>query len=155
MDLGSGGGLPGLVLAVDHPGVRWVFIEARQQRAAFLDWAVSQLGLEGRVEVVAERAETLGRQDRYRETAQVITARSFGSPAVTAECGAPLLRSGGVLVVSEPPASIGDRWPSSHLEALGLRPVGVTGGIMTLEKVGPTDLRFPRRPGIPTKRPLF
>ena len=155
VDLGSGGGLPGLVLAVDHPAVHWVFVEARQQRADFLGWAVGELGLEGQVEVVAERAETLGREGQYRGSAQVVTARSFGSPAVTAECGAPLLRTGGVLVVSEPPASTGDRWPACHLETLGLNPVGVTGGIMTLEKVSPTDSRYPRRPGIPAKRPLF
>jgi 16S rRNA (guanine527-N7)-methyltransferase len=90
-----------------------------------------------------------------------VVARSFGSPAVTAECAAPFLEVGGILVVSEPPdrgASV--RWPVEGLADLGLAPVASGGhrgrfGYQVVEKQVPTPDRFPRRTGIPAKRPLF
>jgi hypothetical protein len=90
-----------------------------------------------------------------------VTARSFGAPAVVAECGAPFLTIGGIMVVSEPPGDReGQRWPSEDLASLGLQPSTRTRfndsyGYQVLVKVAETADRFPRRVGIPTKRPLF
>jgi 16S rRNA (guanine527-N7)-methyltransferase len=111
-----------------------------------------------RVEVVHGRAEDVGRDPRRRQTADVVTARSFGPPAVTAECAAPLLRVGGRLLVSEPPDAT-DRWPESDLAALGLVPgePGAVHGFAFVQLVQgkPCPGRDPRRAGVPERSPLF
>jgi 16S rRNA (guanine527-N7)-methyltransferase len=100
LELGSGGGLPGLVLAVEDQELRLVLVDSARRSADFLRWAVEELQLSARVEVVNVRAEQLGRDENYRGGFAAVVARSFGPPAVTAECAAPLLRVGGRLVVS-------------------------------------------------------
>src|SRR5581483_4448045 len=98
----SGGGLPGLPLALAQPSRAWVLLECVTTRARFLAQAVITLGLTERVAVVAERAEDAGRGP-LRGGFDAVIARSFGAPAVTAECAAPFLEAGGVLVVASPP----------------------------------------------------
>lgn len=155
IDLGTGGGVPGLVLAVALPWIRWVLVDSMQRRSTILDEAVVQLGMSDRVTVRCCRAEDLGREPEIRHRADLVVARSFGPPAVTAECAGPLLRLGGRLLVSEPPDSGGQRWPAGPLQELGIEPVGVERGIMVLAKVADTPDRYPRRVGVPSKRPLF
>ena len=158
-DLGSGGGVPALVLAVRFPETAWVLVEAAARRAAFLREAVEQLGLGARAAVVEDRAEAVGREPRYRGTFDVVTARGFGPPAVVAECAAPLLRVGGRLTVSEPPGGAPARWPAAELAVLGLAPaasVEAAGATyQVLRQVEACPPRWPRRVGIPAKRPLF
>lgn len=156
VDLGSGGGVPGLVLAAAMPRTRWLLVDAMVKRTAFLAAAVEELGWSDRVEVATARAEVLARA--HRGAADVVVARGFGSPAATAECAAPFLRLGGSVVVSEPPASTGDRWPPDGLDLLGLALDLVTSGppaFVRLVAVGPCPARYPRRVGLPAKRPLF
>jgi 16S rRNA (guanine527-N7)-methyltransferase len=124
LDLGSGGGLPGLVLARAEPTTAWLLLDSGQRRASFLAWAIEQLHLGDRVGAVRQRAEEAGRDDAYRGGMSWVFARSFGPPAVTAECGAPLLRPGGVLVVAEPPELDPGRWPADGMGVLGLEQVG-------------------------------
>ena len=188
VDLGTGGGVPGLVvacrlaatlaaarpqaatgredLAATSPpaaeGAHLWLVEASESKAAFLADAVSQLGLSGHVSVIRARAEALGRDAAFRGAVDVVTARAFGKPAVTAECAAPLLAPGGVLVVSEPPpdgGSLASRWPPAGLSELGLgeprfRQVGSYGFVL-LPRQRQCPARFPRRVGVPAKRPLF
>ena len=155
-DLGTGGGLPGLVLAVQRPEVHWTFVESSQTRAQFLTHAVARLGLE--VDVLADRVEQLGR-GAGRETFDVVTARSFGLPAVVAECAAPLLVLGGVLVVSEPPeGEVIVRWPEAQLAELGLGAAELVAGpprLARITRVGPCPPDVPRKVGRPAKRPRF
>lgn len=158
-DLGSGGGVPGLPLALWLPGWTWVLIDANQRRAAFLRAAVIELGLTGRVEVREQRAEEAGRDSWLRTQFDAVVARGFGPPAVVAECAAPLLRPGGRAVVSEPPGGQADRWPQEGLAELGmaLGPALELGGasFQVLVQVTPCEDRYPRRTGVPGKRPLF
>ncbi|MGH9066655.1 MAG: 16S rRNA (guanine(527)-N(7))-methyltransferase RsmG [Acidimicrobiales bacterium] len=159
LDLGSGAGLPGLVLALHWEFVAVALLDASDRRTAFLRDAVEQLGLCSRVEVIRRRAEDGAREPAWRQCFDVVTARSFGPPAVTAECGAPFLRVGGLLVVSEPPpGSEEGRWPPDELARLGLlarRPHRGRYSFQVLQKVAPSDDRHPRRSGVPAKRPLF
>ena len=155
VDLGSGAGLPGLVLALALPHSTWVLVEAMERRARPLVDAVSHLDLADRVAVWHGRAEDFSRSPGRRGAADLVTARGFASPAATAECAAPLLHPGGLLAVSEPPESDGSRWPLPGLAELGLAPVGVVEGIMVCEATAPCPEVFPRRVGIPAKRPLF
>jgi 16S rRNA (guanine527-N7)-methyltransferase len=164
VDLGAGGGLPGLVLAaLVWPQTRWLFVDAQRKRTEFLIEAVEALGLDARVAVRTERAEVVGRDPDQRGNHDLVVARSFGAPAITAECAAPLLRPGGRLVVSEPPAveDLEARWPTAGLAQLGLAAAtsvvapdsGVHLSSMVCTELCPE--RYPRRTGIPAKRPLF
>ncbi|MCU1352471.1 MAG: rRNA small subunit methyltransferase [Acidimicrobiales bacterium] len=159
VDLGSGGGVPGLVLAcMAWPDCTWVLIDSMVRRCRFLRGAVEDLGLGDRVRVVEERAELVARDPAHRSQYDLVVARSFGPAAVTAECGAPLLEPGGCLVVSEPPQVAADRWPSDALATLGLGPAEPVDGpvrLVRLPLVTATGDRWPRRVGIPAKRPLF
>ena len=161
LDLGSGGGLPGLPLAVAWPESRWVLLDAGLRRTDFLRRAVDRLGLSDRVAVARGRAEELGRSGGpdWRGAFQLVVARGFGSPSVTAECSAPLLAVGGRLVVSEPPDSTGHRWSTSGLALLGMRPAKVCVAAGTsyqlIEQDAPCPERFPRRAAAMSRRPLF
>lgn len=159
LDLGSGAGLPGLPLALRWPATSWALLESGGRRCAALREAVAALALGARVVVVEARAEEAGRDPDLRATFDLVTARAFGAPAVTAECGAPFLRAGGRLAVSEPPAPAPARWPSTGLAQLGLAaaaPVAIgTVHLQVLEQRRPCPDRFPRRTGVPAKRPLF
>lgn len=155
VDLGSGGGVPGLVLAAARPDLEVVLVDAMAKRCDLLRDAVATLGLV-RARVVHGRAEVIGRGE-LRGTASAVVARSFGAPAVTAECAAPLLRPGGLLVVSEPPDAA-DRWDVDGLAALGLRLDHRTAekpALQVLVQAVACPERFPRRDGMPAKRPLF
>lgn len=162
VDLGSGAGVPGLVLAIAWPDAHVLLLDANRRRTQFLGEAVAHLGLV-RAQVVQRRAEELGREPAWREWAAVVVARSFGPPAVVAECAAPLLGLGGRLVVSEPPADPAgeggrSRWPDAGLRLLGLRPLSPAGQAaryQVVRKEGPCPARYPRRVGRPAKRPLF
>jgi 16S rRNA (guanine527-N7)-methyltransferase len=167
IDLGSGGGLPGLAVASLWPDAHLVLLEANRRRARFLRVAVERLGLQDRVRVLHQRAEEAGRLVEWRGAFDGLLARSFGAPAVVAECGAPLLRVGAWMVVSEPPPEVGSaegaadprrRWPGDQLAQFGLEPVAaVREGFeyQVLRQARPCPERFPRRDGVPAKRPLF
>ena len=161
LDLGSGGGIPGLVLTAVWLASQWVYLDASERRTDFLREEVETWGVSERVNVVRGRAEEMGRTSTLRGAFDVVTARSFGLPAVTAECGAPFLRLGGLLVVSEPPdADPTERWPAEGLAVVGLVPSSSYRhegrfGFQVMEKQMETPERFPRRTGIPAKRQLF
>jgi 16S rRNA (guanine527-N7)-methyltransferase len=159
LDLGSGGGVPGLVLASGPwAGAAWLLLDASERRCAFLAEVVAELGLGDHVEVRRDRAEVAGRDAGLRAAFDVVVARGFAPPAVTAECGAPFLRPGGNLVVSDPPAPDPDRWPADGLAAVGLTDDGSVAGPVHLRRlrqaVSCPD-RYPRRDGMPAKRPLW
>jgi 16S rRNA (guanine527-N7)-methyltransferase len=162
VDLGSGGGLPGLVLALTWPSSRWVFVESNQRRAAWLESALETLGAANRVDVLCDRAENIARTT-LRGASDLVTARSFAPPAPTAECAAPLLKLGALLLVAEPPGSPLSRWSVEGLAELGLvlertHVVGTEGGPTTISGLvaaSPCPPRYPRRVGVPFKRPLF
>jgi len=125
VDLGSGVGLPSLVLAEAHPATTWTLVERRTGRAELLRRSVARLRWSDRVEVLAADAADAGRGP-LRGRADIVTARSFGPPASVAELGAPLLAPGGSLIVSEPlRAAADDRWPASGLDLCGLEFVEV------------------------------
>jgi 16S rRNA (guanine527-N7)-methyltransferase len=177
LDLGSGAGLPGLVIAERWPDARIDLLEGSDRRCRLLVEWTSEAGIASRVSVLCGRAEELGRHEDLRGTFDAVVARLFGRPAVTAECASPFLKIGGYLVVSDPPgariedstentettgplseASTGARWPADGLTLLGLeraevitRPFHFT----VLRQVEQCPQRYPRRTGVPAKRPLF
>lgn len=159
LDLGSGGGVPGLVLAAHWRGSRGILLDSYRRACTFLRQAVERLELASRVAVACDRAEELARDPDLRGGFDLVVARSFGRPAVTAECAVGFLAPGGRLIASEPPGSPGGRWDAGGLAALGLsgptirRAEGAT--IAVLEIEGRVPARWPRRTGMPVKRPLW
>jgi 16S rRNA (guanine527-N7)-methyltransferase len=163
LDLGSGGGLPGLVIAAAWPEAALVLLDANERRTDFLHRAVRGCGLEAQVTVVHQRAEVCGRDPAYRGTFNGVVVRSFGPPAVVAECSAPFLKTGGWLIVSEPPGTSegeaqSSRWPADRVAQVGLEPgefVRTAFGYQVLYQREACPERFPRRNGVPAKHPLF
>ncbi len=160
LDLGSGAGVPGLVLLLLWPEATSTLVDSQRRRCVFLETAARDLGVEDRTVVACGRAEELARRSDLRGGHDLVVARAFGHPATTAECGVGFLRPGGRLVVSEPPGEPErGRWPSEGLAELGLRGPELAGGpgarfaILTL--TGTAGERWPRRVGVPGKRPLW
>ena len=157
LDLGSGGGVPGLPLMLLWPQSRWVLLDASSKRAAFLKEAVAELGLGERAEVELGRAETVARSN-LRGAFDLVVARGFAGPAVSAECGSAFLRSGGRMIVAEPPGGAPSRWDPAGLRLLGME-IGPalhspTACQVLLQEQACPD-RYPRRVGVPAKRPLW
>lgn len=158
LDLGSGGGLPGLVIADRLPSLELTLVDASERRVAFLRDGLRELG-RPHARAVVGRAEELARDGSYREQYDVVVARSFGRPAVTAECGVGFLTPGGRMLVSEPESDSAARWPEAGVHQLDLvvgplhRADGAT--IQELRRLGGSIETFPRRVGVPSRRPLF
>lgn len=149
VDLGTGGGLPGVVLAAMHPSWQWVLADKREGRILEVQRSLAKLGLQAQAKAIAIDVAEAG-VGEWREQFHLVVARSFGPSWLTAECAAPLLLHGGGLVVAEPPESDEDRWPKHHLAKLGLSEavIRVVDGyrFAVMEKVDHTPLNVPRRP---------
>jgi 16S rRNA (guanine527-N7)-methyltransferase len=163
LDVGSGGGFPGLPLKIHDPSLSVTLLETTIKKAEFLRHVVSHLGLVG-VEVVAERAETLGRDPAYRETYDLVVARAVAEMAVLAEYCLPFCRVGGLFVAQKKAGNAMEMQSAqAAVTALGglmlpAIPVLLPGveprQLVVVQKITPTPARYPRRPGMPTKHPL-
>lgn len=158
LDLGSGGGLPGLVLLQEWNN-KAVLMDAMEKRVAFLQEVVELDEAPGQAVAIQARAEVLSRDRNYTEAFDLVTARSFGPPAVTAECAVRFLRVGGLLIVSEPPDdNAPNRWPVEGLAILGFESLGrhrFGAAFQILRKVSHTPSLYPRESGTPKKKPIF
>ncbi|OLB97522.1 MAG: 16S rRNA (guanine(527)-N(7))-methyltransferase RsmG [Actinobacteria bacterium 13_2_20CM_2_66_6] len=161
VDVGSGGGLPGLALKITRPDLAVTLIEADQAKAAFLVQACAKLDLRD-VEVLARRAEEVGRDGRYRESFDVAVARALAPMRVLAELCLPLVRVGGRLVAQKTASEEVQR-AGRAIEAMGgalnrvaAAPSAVRGAgtVVIVDKVRPTPPAYPRRPGVPARKPL-
>lgn len=159
LDLGSGGGVPGLVVATARPELHVVLVDAMAKRCDFLSLAVQQVGLAGTVSVEHGRAELLARRQDLRGQFDMVVARSFGPPAATAECAAGFLRPGGRLLVSEPPEDDPERWPPGPLGELGLEMASRTSDsratVVEMVLREPVGAEVPRRDGVPARKPRW
>ncbi len=122
VDLGSGGGVPGLVIAYDQPRWQLTLVDRRAKRTDFLARVVSRLGWSQRVTVRCADVTEVIRTDGGSFDAAV--ARGFGPPATTLAVARRLVTDGGRIVISEPPA--GARWDDAGLRADGVRHHEVT-----------------------------
>ncbi|HEX2222366.1 MAG TPA: 16S rRNA (guanine(527)-N(7))-methyltransferase RsmG [Candidatus Limnocylindria bacterium] len=165
VDLGSGGGVPAIPLALVRRELRWTLVESVGKKAAELRGFVTALGL-GNVTVATGRAEELGRDPVHRERYTVATARACAALPVLAEYALPLLKQGGVLLAWKGPLAADDPEVLAGTAAIRLlggdrpriEPAGVPalGGhrFVIVRKRRATPSRFPRRPGEPARRPL-
>jgi 16S rRNA (guanine527-N7)-methyltransferase len=163
LDLGSGGGLPGIPLAIAMPEPRFLLVESIGKKAGFLRTAVAAADLGGRVTVAAERAEALAEPGREREGWAAVTVRAVATLPELIELAFPLLRVGGHLLAwkREP---LADELAASRnaARAMGgeieVREVPVRAlaerRIVVVEKQRPTPRRYPRPPAERRSRPL-
>ena len=161
VDVGSGGGLPGLPLKICRPDLTMALIEADQAKAAFLVQACAQLGLTG-VEVLARRAEELGHDPRLRESFDLAVARALAPMPVLVELCLPFVRVGGRLLAQKTDKE--EVAAAQHaIELLGGSLDGMvpapsnarrSGTVITVTKITPTPAAYPRRPGVPSRKPL-
>jgi 16S rRNA (guanine527-N7)-methyltransferase len=160
-DLGSGGGFPGLVLAIALPDARIALVESVSRKCAFLRGAVAELGI-GNADVVQARAEAW---PEGLEAHDLVTARALASLPVLVEYAAPLLEVGGHLVAwkgkPEPSEDADGRAAAATLgmsapESVEVTPLtrALSRRLYVSSKVMSTPAGYPRRPGMARKRPL-
>jgi 16S rRNA (guanine527-N7)-methyltransferase len=159
IDIGSGGGLPGLVLAIVLPQIRFTLLEATGKKARFLQQTADALGLPN-VIVINDRAETIGRdREHHREYYDIATARAVGRLPVLVELAVPLVKVGGhVLAIkgAQAPQEIAEAKEALYL--LHSRVLDThrteTGTIVIIGKHRRTPRLYPRRAGEPARAPL-
>jgi len=145
VDVGSGGGAPGIPLAGALPEREITLLESNRRKCAFLErWAAELPNLR----VVCGRAE-----EQPVDTYGVAVAKALAPPPVAAEWCLPLVAPGGAAVLFVGPTAESER-AAAVAEQLAAELVESPPGLLVLRKVGPTPPGFPRRPGIARKRPL-
>jgi 16S rRNA (guanine527-N7)-methyltransferase len=160
IDVGSGGGLPGVPLAIAMPRLKFTLLEATGKKAEFLRHVASPAGVRlANVEVYAARAEQAGREPGRRDSYDAAVARAVGPMAVIAELATPLVRPGGLVVLVK--GEKADEELAAAKQALHLLHATHAGTIQTptgrlvvLEKQRATPKMYPRRDGEPKRAPL-
>lgn len=157
IDIGSGGGLPAIPLAVALPAVRFTLLEANARKCAFLEHAAGTLQL-GNVRVLPGRAEELARRADLREQFDRAISRAAARPAVLLELALPFVKPGGELIAQVTSAD------PHQLQAAAARlggaeprlehPAGQHGALLVVPKTGTTPTEYPRRVGLPGRKPL-
>lgn len=162
VDVGSGGGFPGLVMACVSPGTSFTLVEPLQKRARLLEAAAAELALSN-LSVVAERAEDAGR-GALRGSADLVTARAVAGLSELLEYTAPFARAGGVIALPKGSGWEGELGGSGRAQdALSCRfvarvpmraEISETVSVLLFEQEKTVGDGFPRRAGVPHKRPI-
>jgi 16S rRNA (guanine527-N7)-methyltransferase len=145
VDVGSGGGAPGIPLAAELPERKMTLLESNRRKCAFLERWARELP---NVEAVCGRAE-----EQPVDAWGVAVAKALASPPVAAEWCLPLVRPGGAAILFVGPSAELTR-VARVAEQLAAEPAESPLGLLVLRKTGPTPAGFPRRPGVARKRPL-
>ena len=164
IDVGTGAGFPGLPLKILHPKMHLTLVESIGKKTAFCEHVVDKLGLDG-VEVIQMRAEELGRLEEHREQYDWALARAVAIMPVLLEYLLPLVRVGGsVLAMKGESGPAESQAAEAATQILGghlrqLHSVTLPGVVeerylVVVDKVAATPEKYPRRVGIPAKRPL-
>ncbi|MCL2149915.1 MAG: 16S rRNA (guanine(527)-N(7))-methyltransferase RsmG [Dehalococcoidia bacterium] len=165
IDIGTGAGFPGLPLKILYPEIRITLLEATSKKVMFLEHLVVALGLSD-VTIIAERAEEAAHLSEYRECFEVVVSRAVAELPALAELTLPFCLPGG-RAIAQKKGGIGielDR--AAHaLEVLGgelaeIKEVPLSilldrHCLVVIAKTAPTPTAYPRRPGMPAKRPLL
>jgi 16S rRNA (guanine527-N7)-methyltransferase len=164
IDVGTGAGLPGIPLKIVFPGIKLALLEATAKKADFLNHLIPKLGLDD-VEVVVGRAEEVARQARYREQFDLVLSRAVAALPALVELALPFCAVGG-LFIAQKKGTIDEEIDraTKAISLLGgsLREVKKVDlpafpderCLVVIDKLSPTPAQYPRRSGIPAKRPL-
>ena len=164
VDVGSGAGFPGLPLKIMHPQLRLTLIESIGKKVSFCRQVIEGLQLKD-VIVEHERAEKCGRNKTYREVFDIALARAVAAMDVLSEYTLPLLKVGGCAILQKGESGPAETQAAeSAIQLLGGRMEQIitvelpgiveTRYLLVIRKVAATPEKYPRRPGIPAKRPI-
>lgn len=164
LDIGTGGGLPGVVLAIALPGVEFTLLDATGKKIAFLRRLIEEIGLDN-ARTIHGRAEEIARDPGLRGSFSAAVARAVSSLPALVELGLPMLRPGGRLLLPKGidiDAELADGRIAASIvggeiiEASLLPSVGsdIATRLVIVEKTGPTPDAYPRRSGLPSRDPL-
>ncbi|NNJ09370.1 16S rRNA (guanine(527)-N(7))-methyltransferase RsmG [Chloroflexales bacterium ZM16-3] len=163
VDIGSGAGFPGLPLKILRPALRLTLVESVGKKADFLRYMVGELGFNG-VRVVAARAEDVGRDRAERAAHDLVTARAVAEMRILVEYCLPLLQVGGRMLAAKGAAAHDEVAAAARAIALlggdlaGVESVDIPGldahAVVIIDKVRPTGPRYPRAPGVASRKPL-
>lgn len=162
IDIGTGGGIPGLVLAISRPDLQFTLTDSASKKTRWVEEMVAELDL-ANVEVVTKRLELLGQDPAFREQFDAVTAKALASLNVLTEFAIPLLKVGGRLLAYKGPALTeeirGADRALAELKSKVHRCGGYTVGpkqttLCEILKLESTPKRYPRRDGVPQKKPL-
>jgi 16S rRNA (guanine527-N7)-methyltransferase len=162
IDVGSGSGIPGIPLKILEPSLRVTLVEAKQRKVEFLNALLPELGMTD-VQVISRRAEEAAHDERYRETFDFAAAKALAPLRTLVELTLPFLRMGGIVLAPKGKGAEQEvkdarvaletlKGSLRSVEPLPLAEPPQT--IILVDKDLPTPQRFPRRPGMPAKRPL-
>ena len=164
IDVGTGAGFPGIPLKIADPSLRLVLVESVEKKAKFCRHIVQLLELDD-TDVIVERAEALGQNKTCREQFDCAVARAVAPLSILLEYLLPLVHVGGI-VVAQKSAAVEDeiRLARNACAILGggemkIEPVHIPGldvtrNLVIVEKIKPTPPIYPRRVGLPAKKPL-
>lgn len=164
IDVGTGAGLPGIPLKVLLPDIRLVLLEATKKKTAFLDHIRQKLGLDT-TEIVVGRAEEMAHETRYRERFDVVLSRAVARLPSLVELTLPFCIVGGSFIAQkkesiEPEINKASRAIKLlggnllEVKRVNLEELADERYLVVIDKVSPTPEQYPRRPGIPAKRPI-
>ncbi len=164
IDIGTGAGFPGIPLKIIYPNTKVTLVESVGKKAMFCQHIVSLLGLDG-VEVINSRAEDLGQMHAHRECYEWGIARAVANLRVLSEYLLPLVQIGGKMLAQKGesgPAEVHSAENAIKLlggEVRQLVPVTLPGVVeerhlVVVDKVATTPPGYPRKPGVPAKKPL-
>lgn len=132
IDIGTGAGVPGLVIAIDRPDLELTLVDRRATRMDALRLAVAALDLTQRVDVLTADVDDLVRDPAHAAAYDAVVCRGFGPPESTAPAARGLLKNGGRLIVSEPPSPDPSRWPETLLSEARFGPPSYQSGVVVL-----------------------
>ena len=163
IDVGSGAGLPGIPVKIERPDIDMTLLESVRKKADFLKDVVEKLGL-ANIRVIRERAEVLGQDPEHRECYDVALSRASAKFATALEYTLPLVKVGGCAIIFQGACVPDMAALAGAFDCLGgrvtdIEPYRLDGDerertLVRVEKSAPTSADYPRRPGMPKKRPL-
>jgi 16S rRNA (guanine527-N7)-methyltransferase len=165
IDVGTGAGLPGIPLKIASPDIKLTLVEATVKKTRFLEHVIAKLGLKD-VEIVASRAETVAHEDRYRERFDVVISRAVAVLSALAELMLPFCNIGGRCIVQKK-GDIGGEVEQAkkaitimggrlrEVKPVELKEFDDKRWLVIIDKIKSTPAAYPRRPGMPEKRPII